>query len=297
MEEAEAKLRRETPPGGSGVETLRRLYEGDSSTKMKLDLEEDDTGSSGESGPTTHRRGKGKGKTPERARRPAEGYPHDSDPFFTASYGDGRDRQRRRGMAGRGSGDLPMELEGEDGDPPPPYWSSEPTTCRTKAPRWGGMDEDDAMDFGYTEKSPSSDPSRRPGGDPLGPPGGGPPGLPSGGPPGGSPGGGPPGRGGPPGPGRHSRGPPGGPAGDPDGPPGDGVQEATWRWIVFLRRKVQALEREVDTGRNEMIRIARVAAGAQKELETAKTEVVKIAKVTAAAQREAGHRQVGRAGN
>ena len=37
MEEAEAKLRRETPPGGSRVETLRKLFEGDGSSKMTLD--------------------------------------------------------------------------------------------------------------------------------------------------------------------------------------------------------------------------------------------------------------------
>ena len=37
MEEAEAKLRRETPPGGSRVETLRRLFEGDTSSKMALE--------------------------------------------------------------------------------------------------------------------------------------------------------------------------------------------------------------------------------------------------------------------
>ena len=37
MEEAEAKLQRETPPGGSGVETLRKLCEGDASSKMTLD--------------------------------------------------------------------------------------------------------------------------------------------------------------------------------------------------------------------------------------------------------------------
>ena len=49
MEEAEAKLRRETPPGGSRVETLRKLFEGDASCKMTLD--EVDTGSSGSSGP------------------------------------------------------------------------------------------------------------------------------------------------------------------------------------------------------------------------------------------------------
>ena len=66
MEEAEAKLQRKTPPGGSRVETLRKLFEGDTSSKMTLDLEEVDTGSSGDSGPASLRRRKGKGKTPER---------------------------------------------------------------------------------------------------------------------------------------------------------------------------------------------------------------------------------------
>ena len=83
-----------------------------------------------------------------------------------------------------------------------------------------------------------------------------------------------------------SGGPPGEPPGDPDGPPGDGVPEASWRWIVYLRRRVQVLEREVDTRKSEMIRIARLAAGAQKELDIAKAEMVKIAKVTIASKRE-----------
>ena len=91
MEEAKAKLQRETPPGGSRVGILRRLFEGDASSKMTLDLEEVDTGSSGDS-PTAYRRRKGKGKTPERSRKPAGRHPHDSDPFFTASDGDGRGR-------------------------------------------------------------------------------------------------------------------------------------------------------------------------------------------------------------
>ena len=69
-------------------------------------------------------------------------------------------------------------------------------------------------------------------------------------------------------------------------PLGNGDPDATWRWIVHLRRRVQSLEREVDTGKGEMIRIAGVAAGAQKELDIAKTEMVKIAKVATAAQRE-----------
>ena len=52
MEEAEGKLRCETAPGGSRVETLRKLFEGDASSKMTLD--EVDTGSSGSSGPTAY---------------------------------------------------------------------------------------------------------------------------------------------------------------------------------------------------------------------------------------------------
>ena len=194
MAEAEAKLRRETPLGGSRVETLRKLFEGDASSRMALDPEEVDTGSSGSSGPTAYRRRKGKGKTPERSRRPAGGHPHDSDPFFTASDGDERGRQHRRGVAGGGGGDVPMEPEGESEYLPPPYRSSESSVCGTETPSWGNMDEDDDMDFDYMKKPQSSDPPRRPGGDPPGPPGGGPSGPPGGRPPSGPPGGGPPGR-------------------------------------------------------------------------------------------------------
>ena len=282
MEEAEAKLRRETPPGGSRVETLRKLFEGDASSKMTLD--EADTGSSGSSGPTAHRRRKGKGKTPERPRRPAGGDPHDSDPFFTASDGDERGRRHRQVVAwtGGGGGDVPMEPEGEDEDLPPPYRSSE--SSETEAPRWGDMDEDDDMDFGITKKRPSSDPPRRPGGDPPGPPGGGPSGPPGGRPPSGPPRGGPPGEGGPPGPGGPGGGPPGGPPGDPDDPPGNGDPDTTWRWIVYLRRRVQFLEREVDTGKGEMTRIARVAARAQRELDIARGETKSLNKVISGLQ-------------
>ena len=286
MAEAEAKLRRETPPGGSRVETLRELFEGDASYKMALDPEEVDTGSSGSSGPTAYQPGKGKGKTPERSRRPAGGHLHDSDPFFTASDGDERGRRHRRGVVDGGCGDVPMEPEGESEDLPPPYRSSESSACGTEKPRWGDMDEDDDMDFDYTKKPPSSDPPRRPSGDPPGPPGGGPSGPPGGRPASGPPGGGLPGKGGPTGPGGPGGGPPGGPHGDPDDPPGNSDPDATWRWIIHLRRRVQSLEREVDTGKGEMTRIARVAAAAQKELDIAKTEMVKIPKVATATQRE-----------
>ena len=274
LEEAEAKLRRETPPGGSRVETLRKLFTGDASSKMTLD--EADTGSSGSSGPTAYRRRKVKGKTPERPRRPAGGHPHDSDPFFTASdgaaTGDERGRRHRQVVAwtGGGGGDVPMEPEGEDEDLPPPYRRSE--SSETKTPRWGDMDEDDDMDFGITRKRPSSDQPRRPCGDPPGPSGGGPAGPPGGRPPSGPPGGGPQGGGGAPGPGRPGRGPPGGPRGYPDDPPGNCDPVTTWRWIVHLRRRVQFLEREVDTGKGEMTRISEVAARAQRELDIARAE-------------------------
>ena len=59
-----------------------------------------------------------------------------------------------------------MEPEGEDENLPPPYRRSESTECETETARWGNMDEDDDMDFGYTEKPPSSDPPRGPGGGP-----------------------------------------------------------------------------------------------------------------------------------
>ena len=137
MEEVEAKLRRETPRGGSPVETLRRLFEGDASSKMTLDPEEVETGSSWSSGPTAYRRRKGEGNTPDRSRRPAGGHPHDSDPFFTASDGDERGRRHRRGVAGRGGGDVPMEPVGESEDLPPPYRSSKSSACETEMPGLG----------------------------------------------------------------------------------------------------------------------------------------------------------------
>ena len=136
MEEAEAKLQHQTPPGGSRVETLRKLFEGDASSKMTLDPGEVDTGSSGDSGPTAYRRRGGKGKTPERTRRPAGGHPHDSDPFFTASDGDGPDRGHRRGVAGGGGGDVPTEPEGEGENLRPPYRARSRPSARPR--RLGG---------------------------------------------------------------------------------------------------------------------------------------------------------------
>ena len=91
--------------------------------------------------------------------------------------------------------------------------------------------------------------------------------------------------GGPPGTGGPGRGPPGGPPGDPEDPPGNGDPDTTWRWIVYLRGGVQFLEREVDMGKGEMTRIARVAARAQRELDIVKIEMVKSASVATATQK------------
>ena len=92
LEKAEAKIKRETPPGGSRVDTIRRLFEGGPSSKRNINLDAEDSRSSGDSATATRTRRKGKGKTPEKARRPTEGHPRDSDPFFTCSDGEGRDR-------------------------------------------------------------------------------------------------------------------------------------------------------------------------------------------------------------
>ena len=57
---------------------------------MDTDLDAEDSRSREGSGPTTRPRHKGKGKTPETARRSAEKHPHDSNPFVACSDGDGQ---------------------------------------------------------------------------------------------------------------------------------------------------------------------------------------------------------------
>ena len=90
------------------------------------------------------------------------------------------------------------------------------------------------------------------------------------------------------GPGGPGGGPPGGPPGDPGDPPGNGDPDATWRWIVYLRRRVQLLELEVDTGKSEMARISTVAARAQKDLDIARAETKSLTNVVSGLQGEAG---------
>ena len=65
MEEARRKIKRQTPPGGGRVDTLRRLLQGDSASRMKIDLDAEDSQSSEGSGRTPRHRRMGKGKTPQ----------------------------------------------------------------------------------------------------------------------------------------------------------------------------------------------------------------------------------------
>ena len=100
MEDPERKIQRETPLGGSCLDTLRRFFDRVPASRMKTDLDVEDSRSSEGSGPATRPRQKGKEKTPERRRRPAQRHPHDSDPFVTCSHGDGEDRRHRQESTG-----------------------------------------------------------------------------------------------------------------------------------------------------------------------------------------------------
>ena len=61
MEEAERKIPRKMPPGGSRVDTLRRFFNGKAASRMKIALEAEDCRSSEGSVPAIgpHRKGKG----------------------------------------------------------------------------------------------------------------------------------------------------------------------------------------------------------------------------------------------
>ena len=166
------------------MNTLRRFFNGDPASSMKIDLDAEDSRSSEGSGTASRPRRKGRGKTSERPRRSGERNPHDSDPFVTCKNGDLRSRRPRQeptgckvaaaGAGGRGGDDTPPSSGGEG--PPPPYRSRESTPGRPlpkSEPRWGDMDLDNDMDFGQDAVSSSS--GGPPDGGPPGPPGGGPP--------------------------------------------------------------------------------------------------------------------------
>ena len=72
MEEAERKIQHETPPGRSRVDTLRRLFQEDCASRMKIDLDAEDSQISEGSCCATRPRRKSKGKTPKKAEAPAK---------------------------------------------------------------------------------------------------------------------------------------------------------------------------------------------------------------------------------
>ena len=263
------------------METLRRLFEGDASSKMTLD--EVDTGSSGSSGPTACRRRKGKGKTPERPRRPAGGHPPTVTPSLPPATGMNEAADIAEEWLAEEAETSPWSRKLRMRIPllPTEAWSLQrpkrpggatwtrmttwtSTTRRSPHPRThrGDPAETHRDPLAEYHQDPLEDAHQvdpleaghRAGEDPL------------------------------------DRADPAealleDPLGDPDDPPGDGDPDATRRWIVYLRRRVQSLEREVDTGKGEMTRIARVAARAQRELDIAKIEMVQSAKFATATKK------------
>ena len=134
MEKAHAKLDMAKTPGMSRVDTLRKLFEGETgATKKKFNLDVEDSRSSNGLDSSHPPRRSRKGKTPQRrTRRFLEGSRNDSESFVTCSNGDSRDRRERREQAtpmdcsvkvaapgGGGGGGTPPDFDG--GDPPPPY--------------------------------------------------------------------------------------------------------------------------------------------------------------------------------
>ena len=62
MEVVQRKIRPETPPEGSRVDTLRRFFDGDPASRTKIDLDAEDSRSSEGSGPATRPRRKDRGR-------------------------------------------------------------------------------------------------------------------------------------------------------------------------------------------------------------------------------------------
>ena len=85
MEEPKKKIKRETPRGGSRVNTPPMLFQGDSASRMKTDLDAEASRSSeGSSRALRHRR-KGKGKTSKGTGGPPRGTPTTSTPSSPAA--------------------------------------------------------------------------------------------------------------------------------------------------------------------------------------------------------------------
>ena len=156
MEGAERKIKRQTPPGASGVDTLRRLFEGHTASRMESDPDAEDSRRPRSSGRATRHRRKGQAKNPKRAQRATEKHPQDSNPFVTCSDRDGRDRQHRPESTGCKVGAARAGGKRGDGVPPgsdrgglPPPYSTRESNPYRPAPRsgfhWGDEDSDHDM--------------------------------------------------------------------------------------------------------------------------------------------------------
>ena len=75
MEEAERKINRKTPPGGSCVDTLRSLFEGDPVSRIMIDRDAEDARSSKGSGRPTVTTAGARGIPPKRHRGPPRSTP------------------------------------------------------------------------------------------------------------------------------------------------------------------------------------------------------------------------------
>ena len=166
LNEAEKKIKREMPPGGSRVDTVGSLLEGDSTSRMKMDLAAVGSQNSKRSGRAPLHRRKGMGKHPRGAQRPTKGHPHDSDRFFTCSDGGRGDRRHRGEPTGCGPGaESSQAVDRERAEPAaekptapllkpereglsPPYRSTEGTACRPLSWTRSVWDSDEDMGYG-----------------------------------------------------------------------------------------------------------------------------------------------------
>ena len=85
MEEAKKKVKRKTPPGGSCVDTLGRLFQGDSASRMNTDLDAEDSRSSGEAAAPHVTAAGARGRHPKEHGGPPRGTPTTPIPWSPAA--------------------------------------------------------------------------------------------------------------------------------------------------------------------------------------------------------------------
>ena len=146
-EDAERKMKRETPAGGSGVDTLQRLFEIDLDTEVA------------QAAMAAAADARARGRSPK-----AEAH-HNSNPFVTCSDGNEGDRRHGRELTGRVLGAAVAGGGGSNGTPPRSdgegiphrYRSMESTPCRAPSrTRILRGDRDSDEDMGISPGGSSS---------------------------------------------------------------------------------------------------------------------------------------------